>query len=266
LRNVGVSAPLQPVRVAKDNPRNCDGAFFTVLVTRTVARPQPGSDEIDRACEEGWIGTHGYLRPDGSRQRHGLAFQGRVVLSQGQGIFEVFVADLPQDLRIPGNGPLAGTQTRRPFAPNGTVQRRLSFTASRKYPGLQGPRHWLRSSPDGGRIAFLMKDDEGVAQLWTVSPLGGPVAQLTRNPQAIASAFTWSPNGKFIAHVMDNSVCATDAETGETSRLTERAEDATAPRPEACVFSPDGNQIAYVRPVWMKNAFFNQVFVVSFRR
>jgi hypothetical protein len=118
-------------------------------------------------------------------------------------------------------------------------------------------------SPDG---QWMMKDDEGVAQLWTVSPLGGPMAQLTHNPQSIASAFTWSPTGKFIAHVMDNSVCATDTDTGKTTRLTERAEDVTAPRPEACVFSPDGNQIAYVRPVWMKNAFFNQVFVVSFGR
>lgn len=266
LRNIGVSAPLQPVKVAKDNPRNCDGTFFTVVVTRTVAHPRPGSDEIDRACEEGWIGTHGYVRMDGSRQRHALAFQGRVVTSENQSISEVFVADLPEDPRIPGNGPLAGTQTRRPFPPKGTVQRRVTFTASRRYPGLQGPRHWLRSSPDGSRVAFLMKDDAGVVQLWTVSPLGGSIAQLTHNQQSIASAFTWSPNGKFITHIMDNSVCATDAETGRTTRLTKRRDDPSAPRPEACVFSPDGKQVAYVRPVWMKDAFFNQVFVVSFDR
>lgn len=264
LRNIGVSAPYHEVRVNKKNPRNQDGTFFSVLITRTVAQPQPGSDQIDRACEEGWIGTNGYVRADGARQRHALAFQGRVVTRQGESISEVFVADLPEDLRIAGDGPLAGTATRRPFPPKGTFQRRLTFTASRKYPGLQGPRHWLRSSPDGTRIAFLMKDDGGIVQLWTVSPCGGPVAQLTHNPLSIASAFTWSPSGQYITHTMDNSICLTDAGTGKTMRLTDRVDDAIAPRPEACVFAPGGNQIAYVRPVWIKNAFFNQVFVVAF--
>src|SRR6185295_18169716 len=101
----------------------------------------------------------------------------------------------------------------------------------------------------GSRIAFLMKDDTGVVQLWTVSPNGGAPHQLTRNPQPIASTFTWSPDGRFLAHVMDNSVCVTDGSTGKTIRLTERSDDANAPRPEACVFSPDGESIAFVRHV-----------------
>ena len=264
LRNIGVSAPIQHVRVSKDHPRNHDGEFFSVLVTRTVANPQPGSDQINKACEEGWIGTNGYARADGSRQRHALAFQGQVVTSSGEIISEVFAADLPEDLRVAREGPLAGTQTRRPFPPRGTVQRRLTFTAARKFTGLQGPRHWLRCSPDGSWIGFLMKDDAGVVQLWTVSPLGGPASQLTHNQQSIASAFTWSPDGRFIAHVIDNSVCVTEAETGKTMRLTERFEAEVAPRPEACVFAPDGKQVAYVRPVRMGDACFNQVFVVPF--
>ncbi len=248
-RNVGVSVPGRPVRVARDHPRNHDADHFTVLVTRTAANPRPGSDEIARACEEGWIGANGYLRADGTRQQHALAFQGQVVAAKGDNMTEVFVADLPEDLSVAGEGPLAGTETRRPAPPKGVVQRRLTFTADRKYPGLQGPRHWLRSSPDGSRIAFLMEDDAGVAQLWTVSPLGGPPRQLTRNPWPVASAFTWSPDGRFIAHAMDNSICLTDTATGATSRLTPRSEDRLAPRPEACVFSPDGRRIAFVRPM-----------------
>jgi len=263
LRNVGVSAPIQRVSVAKDNPRNHDGEFFSVIVTRTVANPRPGSNEINRAFEEGWVGTNGYLLPTGVRQTRALAFQGQVVTVRGDSISEVFIVDLPDDLRVPGDGPLQGTPTRRPSPPRGTQQRRLTFTSETKYPGLQGPRHWLRSSPDGSKIAFLMKDDAGVVQVCTVSPNGGPVSQLTHNPFSIGSAFTWSPDGHFVAHVMDNSACVSDARNGQTRRLTARTEDDDAPRPEACVFAPDGKQIAYVRRVQTSGSACNQIFVVS---
>ncbi|HLH53921.1 MAG TPA: DUF3748 domain-containing protein [Verrucomicrobiae bacterium] len=262
LRNVGVSAPVRTVRV-KVHPRNHDGEYFTVLATRTVANPKPGSDEINKACEEGWIGTNGYVRQDGSRQRRALAFQGQVLTDAGTPISEVFVVDLPEDLTVPGLHPLEGTSTRRPSPPKGTVQRRLTHTGARKYPGLQAPRHWLRSSPDGERIAFLMKDDAGIVQLWTISPRGGAPVQTTRNSYSIGSAFTWSPDGRYIAHVMDNCVCLTRADTGETRRVTDRSLDGNAPRPEACVFSPDGRQVAYVRPANLEGNFYNQVFVLD---
>lgn len=237
-RNVAVSVPGRPVVVPKTHPRNHDGSHYTVLVTRTTANPKPGSDEIKKAFEEGWVG------------QRALAFQGYIVTEKGATISEVFIANLPDDLTQPGS------EAR-------ITQRRLTFTADRKYPGIQGPRHWLRCSPDGSRIAFLMKDDAGVAQLWTVSPNGGPPAQLTRNPWSVASAFTWSPVGRRIAHVMDNSVCVTDAATGATTRLTPRSDDARAPRPEACVFSPDGTKIAFVRRVPSPDAPANQICVVN---
>jgi hypothetical protein len=262
-RNLGVSVPGHAVHVPKTHPRNHDGEYFSVLVTRTTARPRPGSDEISRACEEAWIGTNGYLRTDGSRQRRALAFQGNVVPDTGQTIAEVFVADLPEDPTRPGDGPLAGTERRLPFPPRGVEQRRLTFTAARQFPGIQGPRHWLRSAPDGSRIAFLAKDDAGVVQLWTVSPAGGSPAQLTRNGAPVASAFTWSPDGRWLAHVMDNSVCLTEARTGETTRLTPRTDDDTAPRPEACVFSPDATRIAFVRRVPSAGVLANQVCCVE---
>ena len=187
LRSIGVSVPRRPVRVSQAHPRNHDGDCFTVLAARTTAQPQPGSDDIQRAFEEGWVGTNGYVRVDGSRQRHALAFQGQVLTQQGQSISEVFIVDLPDDVTKPGDGPLCGTETRAPYPPAGAAQRRLTFTADRKFPGLQGPRHWLRSSPDGSRIAFLMKDDAGVVQLWTVSPNGG--AGPASHPQPVAGGF-----------------------------------------------------------------------------
>ncbi len=264
LRNVGVSVPAGPVRVPKDHPRNHDGEFFSVLVTRTVADPKPGSDEIKKAFEDGWVGTNGYLRADGTRQKRALAFQGHVVTIRGDTIAEVFLVDIPEDVTVPGNGPLAGTTVRRPCPPKGTVQRRLTYTANRKYPGIQGPRHWLRSSPDGSRIAFLMKDDDGVVQLWTISPHGGSPVQVTHNPWSVASAFSWSPDGRFIAHAMDNSIWVTEVASGRSVRLTPRSADADAPRPEACVFSPDGRKIAYIKALQTGSARHNQVFVVSF--
>jgi Tol biopolymer transport system component len=188
-----------------------------------------------------------------------------VFTSKHERIAEVFVVDLPEDLTQAGEGPLQGTETRRPLPPRGTMQRRLTFTAERKFPGLQGPRHWLRSSPDGNRIAFLMKDDLGIVQLWTVSPCGGPVAQLTRNSNSVGSTFTWSPDGHWIAHLAGTSVCISDADTGQTRRLTAPCELTVAPRGEACVFSPDGKRIAYVRPVLMDDKYYNQIFVVDIK-
>jgi hypothetical protein len=262
-RNVGVSLVGRSVTVPRTHPRNHDGDAFSVLATRTTANPRPGSDDITKAFEEGWVGTAGYLRPDGARQQYALAFQGHVRSATGDTVSEVFIADLPDDLTAPGDGPLEGTPTRRPAPPRGTVQRRLTFTASDKHPGLQGPRHWLRSSPDGSRIGFLKKDDAGIVQFWTVSPNGDPAVQVTRNPHSVTSAFTWHPDGRRVAFVLDNSVCLADVLTGETLRLTARSEDATAPRPEACVVSPDGRRIAFVRRLPTGAGFANQICVVD---
>jgi Tol biopolymer transport system component len=61
---------------------------------------------------------------------------------------------------------------------------------------------------------------------------------------------------------MNNCVCVTDAKSGATVRLTPRSEEQSAPRPEACVFSPDGKQIAFMRPVADSGGRFNQIFVL----
>jgi hypothetical protein len=260
-RYVGVSVLGRPVPVPSTHPRNHDGQAFSVVVTRTWDHPRPDSDEISKAFEDAWVGTHGYLRPDGSRQRWAIAFQGNVETAAGITLTEVFIVDLPDDLTVPGDGLLEGTPTTRPRPPAATAQRRLTFTAGRKFPGVWRPRHWLRSSPDGSRIAFLMRDENGVVQLWTVSPNGGDPLRVTANASDIASAFTWSPDGQRIAHVLGNSVCVSDANTGKTVRLTVALPPGSAPRPEACVFSPDGRRIAYVRPVPTGGTVYNQIFV-----
>ncbi len=248
-RNIGVAAPFGPVRVNRNHPRNHDGGWFAFVASKTVAVPAPGSDEISQAAEEGWIGANGYIRADGSRQRRALAFQGMVTARNGHRHAEVFVLDLPEDPTIAGGAPLQGTGTTRPSPPRGAVQRRITYTDDRKHPGIQGPRHWLRSSPDGAAIAFLMKDDSGTSQLHIISPHGGGIRQVTRNPWAITSTFTWSPDGRWIAYAMDNSIFVTEVTSGRAHRLTARTEDADSPHRSACVFSPDGRRIAYLRKV-----------------
>lgn len=269
LRAVGVSVCGRQVSVPRSHPRNHNGSAWSVLVTDLDDEPAPGSDAISRACEEAWIGTAGYRRADGSRQQRALAFQGTVVTPDGEAISEVFVVDLPDDadaptggLDTPASGPLAGTPTTRPRPPARVVQRRLTFPAGAVHPGIQGPRHWLRSSPDGERIAYLARDEIGVVQLLTVSPRGGAPRPLTRLHASIESAFTWSPAGDRLACVIDGSVCLVDARDGEVVRLALQKE-AAAPRPEACVFSPDGRRVAYGRRVGSPAGEFNQLFTVD---
>jgi hypothetical protein len=252
-RNVAVALPHR-VRVLRTHPRNHDGEFFSAVVTTTVNSPRPGSDEINRAYEDAWIGAD---RP------RSLAFLGDTIAADGRPLTELFVVDLPDDLRRPGDSPLEGTETRRPAPPLGTTQRRLTFTADRAHPGVQGPRHWPRSSPDGSQIAVLMRDDAGTVQLWTISPRGGSPRQITRDSFDVASAFTWNASGTHIAYIADGSVFTVDVATGRTQRLTAKQPGDDSPRPEACVYSPDGRQIAYVRRVPSPAGRFNQIFVID---
>ncbi len=265
LRYVGVSVPGHDVRTSKSSDRNHDADYFSVLVTALTPNPQPGSDEIKRASEEGWVGSSGYQRSNGSRQPHAIAFQGQVVTTNNATVTELFVVDIPAEVTIPGANPLQGTSDRMPAPPRGCVQRRLTHTVDREYPGIQGPRHWTHSSSDGSRIAFLMRDDAGIVQVWTVSPNGGPVTQLTHNSFGVASAFSWTRDGTAIAYAGDNSIFLTEINSGSTRRLTPRSSDETAPRPEACVLSPDGNHVAYVRRTLRDGEAFNQIYLVDCR-
>lgn len=262
-RNVGVSLVGQRVTVPRSHVRNHDGDSFSVLATETVNYPTPGSDEINRAYEDAWIGTHGYVGPNGHRQTHALAFLGDVVTENGNVVTELFVVDLPIDITIADDEPLQGTTTRRPAPACGTTQRRITFTTDRKHPGIQGPRHWPRSSRDGSWIAFYMRDDDGHVQLWTISPNGTELVQITSFPFSVASAFSWHPQGTHIALIADGSVWLVDTSTHDQRRLTVATAANCLPRSEACVFSPEGAQIAYVQPVDRDGATCNQIFVVD---
>jgi hypothetical protein len=262
-RNVGVSLVGQSVSVPRVHERNHDGEAFSVLVTRTMNSPAPGSDEINRAYEDAWVGKNGYVRIDGSRQPHALAFLGDIVSETGRIATELFIVDLPEDIAVAGDAPLEGTLVTRPAPPRGTSQRRLTFTSERNYPGIQGPRHWPRSSADGSRIGLLMRDDAGVIQLWTISPHGASLRQITAYSFDVASAFSWHHDGIHVAYIADGSVWIVNTDTCDSWRLTEPAAGDSLPRQEGCVFSQDGSRIAYVQPVARDGATYNQIFAVE---
>ena len=155
------------------------------------------------------------------------------------------MVDLPhndEDYLRAGEKPLQGTPETLPAPPAGVKQRRITFTEK----GIATqPRHWLRTSPDGTQIAFLMRDKQDVVQVWTVSPNGGEPLQISHTATGIQSAFSWSPGGESLALVCDNSVMRLDVATGEMTRLTDRTE--IAPCADAVVYSPDGSKVAFMR-------------------
>lgn len=190
-----------------------------------------------------------------------MAFIGDTLSTQGKILPEIFVVDLPEhnrDYACAGDKPLEGTETTLPAPPKNVVQRRLTFTENRHWPGVARiPRHWLRVSPDGSSIAFLMKDNNGVVQLWLISPNGGKPQQLTQGKQSIQSAFSWDPRGNRLTFIRENSVMLCEIISGNTYCLTQPT--ASPPLAEAVVFSPNGHHIAFMRKI----AGYTQIFTVS---
>ncbi|MDU4353725.1 DUF3748 domain-containing protein [Phytobacter diazotrophicus] len=247
LRNVGVAVPFGPVYPPLTHPREYAGSHWCVLVSRTTPAPAPGSDEINRAYEEGWVGNDK------------LAFIGDTLSLTGEKVPELFIVDLPkaaQGWKQPSDTPLQGTPTSLPAPPAGVLQRRLTFTHQRAFPGLVNvPRHWVRSNPQGTAIAFLMRDDAGIVQLWLISPQGGEPQQLTHAETGIQSAFNWHPSGAALGFVLDNRIALCDAACGNITFLT--TDHGNPPSADAVVFSPDGRSIAWMeeiagfRQIWM---------------
>ncbi|MFG0267533.1 MAG: DUF3748 domain-containing protein [Rhodopirellula sp. JB055] len=267
-RNVGVSIPCQPVSVPKTHRRNHDGAFWSVLVTQTHDHPEPGTDQICKAYEDSWIATRSQKSDQDPTSARALAFLGDVVIAADPSgekalVTELFVVDLPADCTVPGAGPLQGTATTRPTPPAGALQRRLTHTIDRSYPGVATDvRHWPRSKPEGSQVYFLMRDDEGVVQLWSISPKGGSHHQVTSGNESVASAFTIHPGGNHAACVIGNSVCEVNLTDGRIETLAEGGSRIRC-LPFAVVYSPDGSHVAFGGAVSSDNGSCNQIFLAD---
>jgi hypothetical protein len=236
LRNVGVAAPYGPVTPSGHHPREYAGSHWSVLISQTTPTPQPGSDEINRAYEEGWVGNTQ------------LAFIGDTLSLSGEKVPELFIVTLPTDeagWKQKGDAPLCGTERTLPAPPAGVVQRRLTFTQDRAYPGLVSvPRHWVRCNPQGDSIAFLMRDDAGLVQLWLIAPDGSGMRQLTQC-SGIQSAINWHPSGEALGFVLEDKIAMCDAQRGDIRFLT--ADHEYPPSGDAVVFSPDGKAVAWMQ-------------------
>jgi hypothetical protein len=188
-----------------------------------------------------------------------------VVDAAGREVVEVFVADIPDRIDVPGDfGPLQGVATTMPNPPRGTSQRRLTFTTNRMHPGVTlMPRHWLRSSPNGDRIAYLAMDDRGVTQVFVVSPTTSVVTQVTRHDTSVQSCVRWSPDGGSLLYVLGGAVTICVATPGKANfgvpqQLTIPSEQI----PESPMWSNNGDMIAFNRRVLTDGKWRKQVFLL----
>lgn len=259
LRTIAVMMP-GDVTVPDDGTlENNSGHYFSALVAEVTENPKPGTDEIDKAFDECWIGRKGYQKADGSWQHRAVAFQGNVRNTKNETVAEVFVTDIPDDIRHPApGGHLEGTARTRPDLPTGVSQRRITHTDK----GIEGPRHWLRTTSDGALIFFMAKDAKGTIQIFAVSPNGGNIRQITFNTFSIQGPLNVSPNDQFVSYIADNSVFITDIKTHTSERLTPRSTDADAPF-GAVIWSNDGHSLAFNRRVLHEGKPFIQIFLLK---
>ena len=258
LRTIGVMFPKQVKVPNTSNVENNDGEMFSVLAATVTENPRPGSNEIDRAFDECWIGKDGYLKADGSRQRKAIAYQGNVRNEQGEVVTEIFVADIPEDMETKlFDENIAGSATTRPNVPKDITQRRITFTQK----GVKGPRHWLRSNVDGSQIFFLSEDDNNLIQVFSVSPNGGEIRQVTKNDFSVSGSINNSPDGRYLSYLADGSVFVTEVKTGVSNRLTQKyaePENLTG----VVVWSNDGETLAFNKYVKSEKGCYLQIFLM----
>ena len=259
LRTIGVTKLGRPVSVSgtPQFPRQAEG--FSVLVVAVTPSPKPDSDEISRAAGDSWVGRNGYIRSDGNRQI-ARAFIGTTRNGEGKPHNDLFIVDIPDDITVPGQlGPLEGTDTSFPMPPAGTIQRRLTDTANARYPGCQGI---ARSSHDGKKIAFQMRDRKGQWQIFLIAPTGGKPKQATFVRNGVTSDARWHPSGKLIACTAGKKILITKIRPGARSRSTV-LNNSSLP-PSSLVWSHDGKTLAYNRTVKTDGKDIVQIFVTAY--
>ncbi|MCX5757579.1 MAG: DUF3748 domain-containing protein [Candidatus Hydrogenedentes bacterium] len=245
------------------NPRAPSGAscYFALLVPVTPkGTSKPG--EIERAQGDSWVGRHGLMR----------AFIGTVRADDGVN-YSLFVVDGPANVDITTAD--SGSAMRYPTPPKGAHIRRLTHAWA---------SGTVRGTPDGDRIAYYGRADDGSTQIFIIPSDGSdrsgdlskrPV-QATHLTKGAGPGLRWHPSGNTVFCISDNGVAATCVKPGpefsKTVFLTPHGD--TPPRGELVV-SPDGRMLAFTKPIPTKDesgarktayngADCQQIFVVPF--
>jgi hypothetical protein len=200
LRTVGVMYCDQPVEAASpDSSRslseNFSGTAYAMVVAPVSSCPCPGTDAIDSAREECFLG----------RSRHALAFIGRVRTQQGEAIDEVFVSRWPERPVLP-SGVCSIDGEGRLEVPPFVKADRVTRTEDRPFPGVSGPRAWLVAAPDGNAIYCPMRDDAGVVQVAAVDIGSGQIEYLTDLATPLESPLALDESGSQISLVSEGKI------------------------------------------------------------
>ena len=193
-RVVGMMFPKKVEVPLDDNLENNNGEMFAIIVSEVVTNAKNGSDEIEKAFDECWI-----------KGKNQLAFQGHVRDENGELKTELFIAQLPEEIIISENDDLKGSQTKMPQVPKCITQKRITFTEK----GISNFRHWLRSSPNGEIIYFLMEDNLNVTQVFGVNTNDLNINQYTFLEKSIHSPFNISKDGKYAVFFSDEKIMMT---------------------------------------------------------
>ena len=258
LRTIGLMFPKKVSVPHRADLENNDGEMFAVLAATVTENPKPGSDEVDKAFDECWVGKDGYVKANGTRQHKAIAYQGNIRDKNGNTVTELFIADIAENIsKANFSKNIAGTEKNRPSVPEQISQRRITFTEK----GVKGPRHWLRSNPDGSLIFFLSEDKKGLIQVFAVSPNGGVIKQVSFNDFSVTSPINVSPDGRYLSYIADKSVFITEVSTGKSYRLSPKEEPENLSG--AVVWSNNGKYLAFNRYVRSDKGVFLQIFLIE---
>ncbi len=251
LRMVGVMFPVDYNFNIEPGSGNVLGNHYSVIVSKVVANPKPGSDEISKAFDECWVPIPDSEQKEGPYGR--IAFQGNTVDSTGQLITEIFVVDIDKN-KILTDTNAVGIIGERPRPPKGIEQRRLS----RSQRGLSDLRHWLRASHDGRYIYALSKDDKNRNQLIQCEVSSGELKYLSDFNFSIQSPINLDPESNWITFSANNQVYIYHIIKKECIQLSNHSLD------ELQVigvpsFSPDGKSLVYNQLVKQDSGIFIQI-------
>jgi hypothetical protein len=209
LRTVGVMWCDMPVEVASSNGAVDRGESFSgnshaMIVAKVDTFPTPGSDAIELAREECFLG----------QCSNAIAFIGRVRSDQGDAIDEVFVSRWPDQPGFPSGLSTCDSEGRL-VPPAFVMTERVTRSGNRLFPGISVPRSWLLASPDGHTVYCLMRDDAGLVQVVAVDVGSGQIEYVTHLATSIDSPLALDRSGTQISLVSDGRIGILDLASRE---------------------------------------------------